>query len=95
MVQKKAEQLISEWISEVEKSELTCYNSFIKTLRKYKNEIINYFRGRKNSGFMEGINNKIKVMKRRCYGIFNLKHFFQRLVLDVQGYALLGIKTGL
>ena len=92
---KKAEQLISEWISEVEKSELTCYNSFIKTLRKYKNEIINYFRGRKNSGFMEGINNKIKVMKRRCYGIFNLKHFFQRLVLDVQGYALLGIKTGL
>ena len=77
MVQKKAEQLISEWISEVEKSELTCYNSFIKTLRKYKNEIINYFRGRKNSGFMEGINNKIKVEERKfTLQDKNLLHFF-------------------
>ncbi|MGC3834751.1 transposase [Moritella viscosa] len=33
---------------------------------KYKGQIANYFKGRKNSGFVEGLNNKIKVMKRRC-----------------------------
>ena len=37
-------------------------------------------------GFVEGFNNKLKVMKRRCYGILNLKHLFQRLVLDTIGY---------
>ena len=55
-------------------------------LRKYKTEIINYFKSRNNSGFVEGINNKIKVMKRRCYGISNIKHFFQRVFLDLQGF---------
>lgn len=84
---KKAEKLINGWIEEVEASELTCYNKFIKTLHKYKVEITNYFYARNNSGFVEGINNKIKVMKRRCYGISNIKHFFQRLFLDIQGYA--------
>jgi transposase len=44
-------------------------------------------KSRNNSGFVEGINNKIKVMKRRCYGISNIKHFFQRVFLDLQGYA--------
>jgi transposase len=41
---------------------------------------------RKNSGFVEGLNNKIKVMTRRCYGIFNLTSIFQRLQLDLGSY---------
>ena len=49
-------------------------------------EISNYFLARQNSGFVEGLNNKIKVLKRRCYGIFNLSHLFQRLSLDLEGY---------
>ena len=28
-------------------------------------------------------NNKIKVLKRRCYGLFNLGHLFQRIFLDL------------
>ena len=39
----------------------------------------------KNSGFVEGLNNKIKVLKRRCYGLFNTESLFQRLFLDLQG----------
>ena len=53
-------------------------------------EIVNYFKDRQNSGFVEGINNKIKLTKRRCYGLFDPKSFFQRLVLDLSGYRLLG-----
>ena len=49
-------------------------------------EITNYFVDRNNSGFVEGLNNKIKVLKRRCYGIFNLRHLFQRIYLDMEGY---------
>jgi transposase len=35
---------------------------------------------------IEGFNSKIKVLKRLCYEMTNLKHFFQRLYLDLEGY---------
>ncbi len=54
----------------------------------YENQICNYFIRRETSGWVEGINNKLKVIKRRCYGITNLKHFFQRIFLDLQGYDI-------
>lgn len=80
---------IHAWIKEVKQSRLTCFNKFIKTLNKYKQQIVNYFIDRNSSGFVEVLNNKVKVLKRRCYGIFNLKHFFQRLHLDISGYDIL------
>jgi transposase len=91
---KTAHQKINVWIMTVEKSGLVCFNKFIKTLKKYQPEIENYFISRDTSGFVEGFNNKAKVLKRRCYGLFNLKHFFQRLLLDFSGYALFGGKQG-
>jgi transposase len=57
-------------------------------------EITNYFLDRSNSGFVEGLNNKIKVLKRRCYGILNLSHLFQRLFLDLEGYRLFARTVG-
>ena len=80
---------MKEWSKDVKRSKLTCFNKFGKTFKKYKNEISNYFIERNTSAFVEGLNNKAKVLKRRCYGIFNLKHFFQRLHLDVSGYRIL------
>jgi transposase len=81
---------IQAWIKRVEKSELTCFDDFLKTLNHWWEEITNYFVGRDNSGFVEGLNNKLKVLKRRCYGLFNLKHLFQRIFLDLEGYRLFG-----
>jgi transposase len=40
---------------------------------------------RLTSGFVEGLNNKIKTVKRRCYGIKKVSTLFQRLWLDLQG----------
>jgi transposase len=85
---KDAMAKINRWIKSVEKSDLNCFNTFIKTLEKYKPSIANYFKGRKNSGFVEGLNNKIKVIKRRCYGFVKTESLFQRLFLDLQGYNL-------
>ena len=82
---------LEEWIREVKASKLSCFNGFIKTLKKHKNKVANYFINRHTSAHVEGFNNKVKVLKRRCYGIFNLKRFFQRLYLDTAGYReLLG-----
>lgn len=68
---------------------LTCFNAFIKTLTKYQPYIANYFKARKNSGFVEGLNNNIKVMKRRCYGLMSTETIFQRLTIDLNCGALL------
>jgi len=38
--------------------------------------------------FAEGLNNKIKVLKRRFYGISKPESLFQRLLLDLLGYKL-------
>jgi len=84
--QKQAKRKIKQWVKNIEKSELTCFNTFIKTLNKLWNEIINYFINRLNSGFIEGLNNKIKVLKRRCYGIFNVENLFRRVSIDLAGY---------
>lgn len=84
--QKQAKRKIKQWIKSVEKSELTCFNTFIKTLKKLWNEILNYFINRLNSGFVEGLNTKIKVIKRRCYGIFDVENLFQRISIDLAGY---------
>jgi transposase len=79
---------IEKWMVAVSKSGLDCFNDFIKTLDHWWNEILNYFVARESSGFVEGLNNKIKVIKRRCYGITNPSHLFQRIYLDLEGYRL-------
>ncbi len=82
---------LQHWITTVEESGITCFGGFLKLLTQHMNGIANYFRNRYTSGFVEGFNNRIKVLKRRCYGIFNLKHIFQRITLDLGGYAAFGL----
>jgi transposase len=84
----EATQAIKKWRKAVEASPLTCFDPFLTTLDTYLDEITNYFLHRHSSGFVEGLNNKVKVLKRRCYGLRNLNHFFQRLFLDLEGYRL-------
>jgi transposase len=83
-----AKTRIRAWIKRVTASQLHCFDKFINTLEHWWNDIINFFVNRDNSGFVEGLNNKLKVLKRRCYGLFNLKHLFQRIFLDLEGYRL-------
>jgi transposase len=84
----EAKHEIKKWRRRVKASGVKCYQSFFTTLDNWLEEITNYFLQRHNSGFVEGLNNKIKVLKRRCYGIFNLAHLFQRLYLDLEGYRV-------
>ncbi len=84
----EGEAAMKDWQRKVEESSLTCFNGFLTTLENHLDEITNYFLHRHSSGFVEGLNNKIKVLKRRSYGLRNLDHFFQRLYLDLEGYRL-------
>jgi transposase len=85
---RRGKQRITGWIHRVKKSPVRCFDTFLKTLETYKDEVVNYFLDRLTSGFVEGFNNKIKVIKRRSYGLKNIGHLFQHLYLDLCGYAL-------
>jgi transposase len=67
-------------------SGLTCFDQFLNLLTTWLDVIANYFINHHTSGFVEGLNNKLKVLKRRCYGMRNIGRLFQRLTLDVSGY---------
>ncbi|MCW5967867.1 MAG: transposase [Blastocatellales bacterium] len=61
-------------------------DSFLSATGRTDGLITNYFISRSSSGWVEGLNNKIKVLKRRSYGIKNLANLFRRLWLDLNGY---------
>jgi transposase len=80
-----AKEKMTEWVSSVTASELTFFNRFIQTLVNYQEQITNYFIARDSSGFVEGFNNRVKVLKRRCYGLSEPTKLFQRLLVDTTG----------
>jgi transposase len=88
MTKHQGKKQLKDWMKRVTESELSCFNRFMKTLSNWLDEVANYFLSRLTSGFVEGLNNKIKVIKRRCYGILNPTHLFQRIHLDLSGYAI-------
>lgn len=47
---------------------------------------------RKNPADLEGPEHE--VLKRRCHGIVNLSHLFQRISLDLEGYRLFANPVG-
>lgn len=56
------------------------YCDVIETIRSHLDGICNYFLSRTTSGVMEGINNKLKLIKRQAYGFTNFENFRARLL---------------
>lgn len=57
---------------------------FIKTYTMFEEYILNYFDERKSNGLVEGINNKIKVIKRIAYGMPNFTNFAGRILRNFE-----------
>jgi transposase len=73
------------WRRRVERSGLNCFEGFLKLLDSWLDRIANYCIDHETSSFVEGLNTKLKVLKRRCYGLRNVGRLFQRLTLDLEG----------
>jgi transposase len=85
-----AKRAIRVWGKRVRESGRAEFESFLGPLERWMEEITHDFQGRQTSGFVEGFNNRVTVLKRRCYGIVNVGSLFQRLTLDLHGYQLFG-----
>ena len=56
---------------------------FFATYDEHRSGILAYFDERKTSGPVEGLNNKARVITKRCYGIKDTRTLWARLCLDV------------
>lgn len=65
----------------------------IQTLKNWQHEILNSFIYDYNNGFLEGINNHTKVIKRNAYGFRNFKLARARILLTHK-YKGIGVHLG-
>jgi transposase len=83
----EARTKLQAWMTAVETSGLTKLFKFVKTLQNRLEHILNYFHDRLTSGMVEGLNNKVKVIKRCAYGFRNFNHFASRILVECRGIA--------
>lgn len=86
-----AEMFLRSWIMGAWYSGVKPMQSLALTLWRHQFELLNYFKHRISNGKAEGINNKIKTLKRQAYGFRDMHYFKLRLYhLHSQKYALCG-----
>lgn len=68
------------WQEEVMKYDMKQFNKLLKTVIEWKNEIIAAISTGFSNGYVEGCNNRTKVLKRICYGIRKFKRMRNRIL---------------
>jgi len=75
----KAKDLLDEWVKQAIESKIQPLVKMASTIRAYKTYILAWYDHCITNGTIEGINNKIKVLKRQIYGFRNEEYFTLRL----------------
>lgn len=89
---------LDNYISNLTRSSLSQFNKLADMFLNWKLEILNSFirfgDKRLHNGYIEGINNKIKVIKRISFGYSNFTHFRNRIMHIVNGdYTIKSVDT--
>jgi len=82
-----AKQAWNHWCEQAEQSGIAALNTFAQRLKGYLHGILARCRHRLNTSIVEGINNTIKVIKRRAYGYRDQEYFFLKIRAAFPGNA--------
>jgi transposase len=74
-----AQQAWNHWCEQAEQSGIAALNTFAQRLKAYLHGILARCRHPLNTSIVEGINNTIKVIKRRAYGYRDQEYFFLKI----------------
>ena len=86
-----AEGMLLDWIEYAESLGIKELTAFAKTLRHHAYGILAYYDAPISTGPLEGMNNKIKTMKRQAYGFRDMEIFkLNILAIHRSRYALVG-----
>ena len=70
-----------DWYQLVREAKLYPLRRFAKTIRRYRDEIENYIKSRLTTAVSEGLNNKIKMLK-RAGGGYKTPLYFRNKILQ-------------
>ena len=76
----EGKKMLADWLLAVEVMDLPEFNDCTKAYRNWFNEILNSMDVPWSNGFIEGCNNKTKVLKRVCFGMRNFRNFRNRIL---------------
>ena len=89
--QEDAFKKLYQWLLTAGESAVNPVIKFAKTIAKHQFGIVNYFNHRVTNAKVEGINNKIKTMKRVAYGFRDIEYFKLRIYfINETRYSLVG-----
>ena len=73
-------QKLIDWLLSVEAMQMTEFDDCTKAYRNWFQEILNSMDVPWSNGYIEGCNNKTKVLKRVCFGMRNFNNFRKRIL---------------
>ncbi|QZE15556.1 ISL3 family transposase [Halosquirtibacter laminarini] len=74
-----ASKFLKQWIEEVNETGILQLKKMVELLIKHKTGVLNWYKCHISTGPLEGINNKIKTIKRQAYGYRDLDFFMLRI----------------
>lgn len=77
------------WFYRIKKAGMKELGELAATIGRWQQWILNFFRDRVTNGVTEGINTKIKLLKRMAYGLPNFAHIRARILLAFNPVAAL------
>ncbi|MFE8704244.1 ISL3 family transposase [Cytobacillus sp. FJAT-54145] len=89
----QTKELLNEFYRKVEQVNIPEFKKAIQTLQNWQVEILNSFAYGYSNGFLEGINNLTKVMKRNAFGFRSFKRFRAKILLTHK-YKKMGVHIG-
>jgi transposase len=78
--QEEASAALERWTMGAEQSGLRPFQRTAATLRRWRREVLNYWRYPITNALVEGKHNRVKVLKRRAYGYRNERSFLLRIL---------------
>ena len=87
----EAAEFLTDWIARVRATGIPQLTAAAQTFQDHQEGILAYYDYRITTGPLEGINNKIKTLKRQAYGFRDLEFFKLRILgLHETKYAFVG-----
>lgn len=76
----EAQQQINAWCLLAESVHQPSLNKFVNRIRRYEYGILNHCEYHIHTSMLEGVNNKIKVIKRKSYGFHDQRYFALKII---------------
>jgi transposase len=77
----EADERLERFLAAVDRAAIPSFTAFAEGVRLWREELLAYFDQPITNGYAEGVTNKIKVIKRRAYGLPTFNGFRQRVLV--------------